>query len=119
MTAGAVFPGREGANRHVAEERSAGTITERIHMLVTGTAASISLPGSIGTFTELVSAWNSAYVAQFSGAAAKPVVAVGEEWAEVVRLLAPRLDAPGLVTLVDSVPAAVHEVADRLRQPAR
>ena len=118
VTADAVFPDRPGANRHVGEERSAASITERIHLLVSGTAASISLPGSIGTFTELMSAWNAAYVSQFSGAPSKPVIAVGAGWGEIVAMLAPRLDAPGLVTTVDSVPAAVAAVVARLRPPA-
>jgi uncharacterized protein (TIGR00730 family) len=118
VTAAAVFAGRSGANRHVAEERTADTITERIHLLVSGTAASISLPGSIGTFTELVSAWNAAYVARFSGATAKPVIAVGPDWDELLGLLAPRFDAAGLVTVVDTVHAAVANVADRLQRPS-
>jgi uncharacterized protein (TIGR00730 family) len=118
VTAGAVFGDRARANRFVAEERTADTITERIHKLVSGTAASITLPGSIGTFTEMISAWNAAYATRFSDAAAKPVVAVGAEWRKLLELLAPRFDASGLVTVVDSVGAAVDVVVDRLRLPA-
>ncbi len=114
VTAAAVFPDRDGANSYVTEERDAGTITERIHLLVSTTAASISLPGSIGTFTELVAAWNAAYASRFSGAEGKPVVVVGAEWGELVEMLGARLGASGLVAAVESVDAAVASVVERL-----
>ncbi len=115
ITAPAVFPDRAGANAFVDEERTARSITERIHMLVQPAAASITLPGSIGTFTELVSAWNEAYLADRTTGRPKPVVAVGAVWAELLGALTARLAVPpGLVTTVSDVEEAVAEVARRL-----
>ncbi len=112
VTAPAVFPERSGANRWVGEERQARSITERIHLLIEPAAATIALPGSIGTFTELVSAWNVAYLAARNGGRPLPVVAVGPEWADLVGSIGPRLEVPnGLVATVGDVDAAVSEVA--------
>lgn len=115
VTAPGVFPGRAGANPFVAEERPAATLTERIHDMMTMTAASIALPGSIGTFTELMVAWNVAFVARFNGATPAPVVVVGDLWRELIELAAARLATDGtLVRCVPDVDAAVAAVADRL-----
>ena len=116
ITAPAVFPGRSGANPFVAEEHSAPTIGTRIARLIESTSGSIVLPGSIGTATELMVAWNAAFVSQFSGAPTKPVVAVGEPWAELVPLLMERLGLDDrLVELVDTVEDAVEGVAAALQ----
>lgn len=118
VTAPAAFPGRPGANRWVQEEIPAGTITERIHLLIGGSAACLALDGSIGTLTELVMAWNLAFVDGLSGVTARPVVAVGPTWAAVVSYLADatRSDPSG-VTLVPDVAAAVAEVRNRVPPP--
>ena len=78
-------------------------------------AATITLDGSIGTLTELMVAWNVAFVSRFSAAAARPVVAVGERWRRLVPELAETLatDA-GLVAVVDDVDAAVSVVRKQL-----
>jgi len=115
VTAPAVFPGRTGANRHVREERQAVTITERIHDLLTMANAVIALPGSLGTFTELVVAWNVAYVAPFSGASPKPIVAVGPVWGDIVPMLTDRLATMGeLVQCVETVEEAAALVIRHL-----
>ena len=115
VTAPAVFPGRDRANAHVVEERPAATLTERIHDIIDIASATITLPGSIGTITELLVAWNKAYVAQFSGRTPQPVVAVGETWRHVVTDLSKRLATDGsFVTCVDSVDQAVAELVRRL-----
>lgn len=119
VTAPSAFPGRRGANRWVQVEIPAGTITERIHLLLTGSAACLALDGSIGTLTELVMGWNLAFVAGLSGAPAHPVVAVGPTWAAVVTYLAEATGSdPAGVTLVTDVAAAVAEVQRRVPPPA-
>lgn len=116
VTAPDVFPGRTGVNRYVTDERPAETLTERIHQLVHHSDAVVALPGSIGTLTELMSAWNLAFVAPFSGRSPKPIIAVGPLWAELVPLLAERLSTNGaLVRCVDSVDAAARLMITLLR----
>jgi uncharacterized protein (TIGR00725 family) len=110
VTASAVFPGRSGANRHVVELIDEPTLSERIHRIVTATDAAVALPGGIGTLTELMVAWNVAYVARFSRASPKPVLTLGSFWREMVLHLAETLDTDaGLVICADS-PAAVIEI---------
>lgn len=112
VTAPQVFPGREGANGFVAEEIRAATLTERIHEITRIAAASIALPGSLGTATELLVAWNLAFVARFSGQVAPPVVAVGTVWRRIVEDLTIHLATDGsLVTCVVSVDEAVDHVS--------
>ena len=115
VTAPAAFPGRPGANRWVQVEIPAPTLTERIHLMLDNSAACIALDGSIGTLTELLMAWNLAFVAGLSGAPARPVVAVGPTWAAVVAYLTAAIGSdPAAVTLVPDVVAAVAEVRRRV-----
>jgi uncharacterized protein (TIGR00725 family) len=110
-TAPEVFTGRVGANRFVVEEVPAATLTERIHAMLDRADGVIALDGSIGTLAELVMAWNVAFVAQFSAAAAKPVVAVGERWRRIVTDLTADLATDGsLVTCVGDVEEAITAV---------
>jgi len=111
VTAPGVFPDRSGANEYVSHERPAVHLLDRIHDMTDLSAASIALPGSLGTLTELVAAWNLAFVARFSGATPKPLVAVGERWTQVVDHLAMTLDAErSLVLTVPTVEEAVQRV---------
>lgn len=87
ITSPAVFPHRRGANRWVQEEIQAGTITERIHLLISGAAATIALPGSIGTATELIVAWNLVYV---EGPTVHLLVNVGSHWSPLIELISDR-----------------------------
>ncbi len=113
FTAPAVFPGRAGVNEYVTDERPADSLTERIHRLLDEADAVVALPGSIGTLTELMSAWNLAFVAPFSGEQPKPIVAVGSPWADIVPYLTERLDTNGaLVTIVRTVEEAVSVIDD-------
>lgn len=115
VTAPTVFPGRSGVNPYVGEELPAPSLTGRIHSLLGDAVAAIALPGSLGTATELLTAWNIAFVAPLSGAQQIPVVAVGRRWATIVDRLAADLDADrSLVTTVDSVPEAVAVVVAAL-----
>ena len=115
VTAPEVFPNREVPNRYVQEQIRAASITERIHELVDISDACIALPGSIGTFTELMAAWNLAYVARFSETPPDPVVAVGPVWRDLVAHLGSTLGTDAsLVTCVDTVQDAVNEIIHRI-----
>jgi uncharacterized protein (TIGR00730 family) len=115
-TAPAVFPHRESANPYIQVELAANSIGERVRRLIEETDASIALSGSIGTFTELMAAWNVAFVAQFSGISPKPVIAVGPLWRSLVDDLIDKLDTPDhYVDCVDTVEDAVALLQKRLR----
>lgn len=115
VTAPRVFPHRSGANRHVDEEHTADSISERIHRLVQMADASIALPGSIGTVAEFLVAWNDAFVRPMSGHAPRPLVTVGPAWHRLVDLLVEDFDTdPGFVTCVDTAAEAVRVVAASL-----
>ncbi|MDJ0925111.1 MAG: LOG family protein [Acidimicrobiia bacterium] len=115
VTAPSVFPGRSGANSWVQHEIPADDLMHRLELLTSLAVAFVALPGSLGTFTELVLAWNLALVAPFSSSASPPVIAVGEPWVRVVPELAAALDTDGeLVTVVDTVDEAVAAVVARV-----
>ncbi len=119
VTAPAVFPHRKGANAHVQVELPTATVTERMDVLIGRADAVVALPGSIGTFAELVVAWNVAYVARFSRRRPLLVVAVGPAWAELVELLAERLDTDRtVVRCVQDALVAAQAVIDHLRGSA-
>lgn len=75
-----LFPDRSGANPYVAELIETSTLAGRIDVMMALATATITLPGSIGTATELLVAWNSNFIAALSGQPAVPAVAVGEPW---------------------------------------
>lgn len=111
VTAPEVFATRSGANQHVTDERPAKTMPERIQDLLTISDAVVALPGSLGTLTELVLAWNIAFVAPFSAGTPQPIVAVGFIWGELIPLLTERLATNGdLVQCVDTVEDAARAV---------
>jgi uncharacterized protein (TIGR00725 family) len=115
VTAPTVFPRRPGANDHVTDEWVARSLVDRIGLLIERTDASIALWGSLGTATELLVAWNLAFVASFSAIEPKPVIAVGEPWTRLVPLLEEELSTTeGLVRVVPDVQAAVGALRDIL-----
>ncbi len=115
VTAPDVFPHRELPNRFVQEHIRAASLTERIHELVDIADACIALPGSIGTFTELMVAWNLAFVARFSDSPANPVIAVGPLWHRLITHLGDELGTDtSLVTCVGTVSEAVAEIQRRV-----
>lgn len=108
VTAPAVFPERSGANSHVGEELAERSISHRIAHLVESSDGVIALPGSIGTFAELVVAWNAAFVAPFRGDPPIPVVAVGARWNTIIELIQTQLPTgSGFVHLADTAEMAV------------
>ena len=115
VTAPTVFPNRPGGNDHLTEEVEARSLVDRIGTLLDTSDASIALWGSLGTATELLAAWNLAYVAPLAEAQAKPIAAVGTPWTRLVPHLVESLDTdPALVTVFDDVPSAVEWLAGRL-----
>lgn len=115
VTAPPLFPNRDGANRWVTEEIPHSTLLNRIDDLVENSAAAIVLPGSIGTLAELTAFWNNAFISRFSGAAPRPLIAVGNPWRSLVPQLAETLATDGsLVTLVDDERRAAEELKRRL-----
>ena len=111
-----VFPDRGSANAHVVEERQAASLMERIGELIESSDGVIVLDGSIGTFTELIAAWNLAFVAKFSGASPKPIIAVGSGWAKLIEKLADELKTDAsLVTCVSTVGDALGALERQLQ----
>lgn len=115
VTAPAVFPGRDGPNRFLTEEHPAEDLVARIGILTDRAAALVALPGSLGTATELLVAWNLAFVAPFSRVPPKPVVVVGEPLGGVAREIAARTGADlSLLALVATGEEAAAVVRARL-----
>jgi len=115
VTAPTVFTSRTGANTYVDREITARSLTGRIDTMMDLAAASIALDGSIGTLTELMIAWNTAFVARFIPSEPRPVVAVGPQWRGIVADLTGLLATDGaLVTFVDDVEQAVATVSAAL-----
>jgi uncharacterized protein (TIGR00730 family) len=110
------FTSRSGANTYVAEEVATPSLTERIHRLVEISDASIALNGSLGTLTELIVAWNVAYVERMTNNTPKPVFAVGERWESIVTSLADDLQTDrALVTFVPNVDDAIAGLVQEFR----
>lgn len=119
VTAPSVFPGRDGPNRYLTEEHPATDLVARIGVVTDRAAALVALPGSLGTVTELMVAWNLAHVAPFSDAVPKPVVVVGEALGAVAREVAERTGADlSLLTLVPDARAAAAAVRAGLPRSA-
>jgi len=115
VTAPSLFPSRPGANQYVAEERPAASLSERIHDMLDTSVGAIALQGSIGTMTELMVAWNDAFIAALDGNRTRPVIAVGPVWAEFVADISERLQTDAsLVTCVPDVDTAVAEIVRRI-----
>ena len=108
VTAPDVFKSRSGANAYVTKEVEASHLLERIHLLTDMSAAGVALPGSLGTLTEIMVAWNLAYVAPFAEVEAKPLIVIGERWAKVIPFLADELGTDlDLIRIVKTAREAV------------
>lgn len=93
VTSAGLFPGRSGANRFVTEVLEAQTLTDRIGMMTELASGTLALPGSIGTATELLVAWNINHIVRRNGGTSLPSVAIGPRWKRVGRTLATELGA--------------------------
>ena len=115
VTAPVLFPHRPGGNGFLTEEIQAAGLLDRIRTMAELACAYIVMPGSIGTLTELMIAWNDAYLAAARGAAPIPILAFGDAWSEIVdRLTGELRTKAGLVTMVDSPAEAVEVLRRRL-----
>lgn len=99
VTAPPLFPGRPGANRYVSELIEAAGLADRLGTMVARAHGALALPGSIGTATELLLAWNINHIVRRNGGDPLPTVAVGPEWRTV---------AETLVSQIDAVPNDIH-----------
>lgn len=113
-TAPELFPSRSGANSWAHIEAPQPTLALRLAELLDGAVATIALPGSIGTFTELMVAWNASFIEDIGGRTAPPVIAVGERWAKLVEQVAIDLGSGELVTVTASVDDAVAAVVGHI-----
>lgn len=93
VTSPLLFPGRTGANPFVAEVVEARSLADRIDTMVRRSVATVALPGSIGTATELLVAWNTNYIAGFNGGTRLPSAAVGPRWRALGRMLIDEMGA--------------------------
>ena len=117
VTAPDLFKSRSGANAHVDLELPAPTLTGRIERMLEMSRAALALPGGLGTVTEILVAWNRAYIQRLQGEPPLPL-GVDAAWRPLLRphleLSARELD---LVTFLES-PEALEAFLKRLR-PAR
>jgi uncharacterized protein (TIGR00725 family) len=89
VIAPSLFAERSGANRFVAENIEAETLTGRIEMVLERSSAVLVMPGSIGTATELCVVWNLNHIERRGGVGPhRPTAAVGSVWGHFGRLLA-------------------------------
>jgi hypothetical protein len=82
-----LFPTRSAANPWVAEVIEASSLAGRIDMMMEKSAATLALPGSIGTAAELIISWNLNHIVRRHGLPMCPSAAVGNQWREVGRAL--------------------------------
>lgn len=102
-----LFAGRGTANQFVAETIEASSLTERIGLMTDRACGSIVLPGSIGTATELFTAWNLNHIARRNGGERFPTVAIGETWPLLAQILAATGASLRDVELTENVEQAV------------
>jgi uncharacterized protein (TIGR00730 family) len=118
VTAPTVFPDRPGANGWVGTQHTVDTIAERIHRLVDMADAMVTMPGSLGTVTEFMVAWNDGFVNMKKDEAPKPHVAVGSQWPPLVKLLSDRFGADrSPLMFAPDVEVAVEMLAIALEDP--
>jgi uncharacterized protein (TIGR00725 family) len=115
VTAPPLFPGRHEANPYVEELIEAEGLANRIGIMMDRAAGTMALPGSIGTATELLIAWNVNHIARRNGGIRVPTVAIGEGWGAVAGALVSAIDAfPGDVHLVDTSDEGLEWILDQL-----
>lgn len=84
VTAPDLFKSRSGANAHVDLELPAPTLTGRIERILEISRAALALPGGLGTLTEVMVAWNLAYIQRIQGEPPFPV-GVDAAWKPLLR----------------------------------
>ena len=66
-----------GPNEWVKEQRRRKTLIERLQVLIEGCDAALSLPGGVGTLTEIALMWNLMIVESLPR---RPLVLIGRGW---------------------------------------
>ena len=113
VTAPNLFPDRAGPNRFVRVEIPAHDIYERDRFLLELAAATITLPGSIGTIVEFAEAWREAFLSPPE--LRKPHVAVGERFRKLADLMVAEFGAdPGVMICASTASEAARLVLGRL-----
>jgi len=113
VTAPDLFKSRSGANGYVDLELPAPTLTGRIERMLEISRAAVALPGGLGTLTEIMVAWNLAYIQRLQGEESLPV-GVDAAWMELLRphlemsdrelaLLAPISSSAGLRVFLEKL----------------
>lgn len=114
VTTPTAFPDRPGANPWVREEVVTPDLPTRIRTLIALGDVALALPGSIGTFAEIVLLWNANFVTTFSGRPPTPLLAVGPLWARVLPDLEALLETePGHVEWAEAVDDAIQWLSRR------
>jgi len=93
VTAPTLFPGRSGANPYVSDVLEAPSLAQRIGVMMDRSEGSIAMPGSIGTATELLMAWNLNHIVRRNGGRRFPSVAIGVKWRRIGDALAREIGA--------------------------
>ncbi|WP_456476111.1 LOG family protein [Oceanithermus sp.] len=84
VTAPDLFKSRGGPNAHVDLELPAPTLPGRIERMLELSSAVLALPGGLGTLTEIMVAWNLAYIQRLQGEPPLPI-GVDAAWMEGLR----------------------------------
>lgn len=76
-------------NGYLTTTRECADLYERLRNLIEGSDALIAVGGGIGTLAEVMLAWNHLYMKLI---ATRPLLVVGDDWAEAIRSLSSRLE---------------------------
>ena len=115
VTAPSLFPERTGANPYVDELIEADDLLDRIGTMMDRADGVIALPGSIGTATELMIAWNVNYLRRHNERPILPTVAVGSHWEALVGTMIDGAGAdPGDIHIQNRAEDAVEWILDTL-----
>jgi uncharacterized protein (TIGR00725 family) len=108
-----LFPDRiSSGNEFLRERVDAPTLLSRIDtMLCMAPDFIIALPGTLGTLTELLCAWNNAALCSLRGARAPVIIAWRQPWESILTDTAVRLSFPAeqikLIVFVDGCDEAI------------
>jgi uncharacterized protein (TIGR00725 family) len=112
----AVFPKRKNGNDYLTIKIEEKSIEQRLATLVGGASAFIVLPGSIGTLTEFIMAWNTAVLAPLSGNRPPPIIAFKDPWEAVINGIQSTLKVPqtmlDMIQYVSSAEEAVQKLLE-------
>jgi len=104
------FPGKP--NRWVERIITVDTWEQRLFRLITLGDGYVACPGATGTLVELAAAWEMMNKGLLGR---RPLVALGEFWRPIVEQIETADERPrGWVSLVESVPAALEILQQRL-----